>query len=326
MANLRELVNKRLDALELPKEPRGLYDPVRYVLQGGGKRLRPLMLLTFVEAFGGDPLKALNQAIALEIYHNFTLLHDDVMDHAEIRHGRHTVHKKWNESTAILSGDVMITLASIYITKELDPVIAHKVAAVFNETALKIDEGQQYDMDFEIRDTVSLAEYEEMIMLKTGALFACAGTIAALLGSDSSQPGFNVLFKNVAKLCYLFGVAFQLQDDLLDTFGDEKRFGKAIGGDIVNNKKTWLSITLLKSPLKKKALEIMHDVNIAPGAKIKEITTLYNNLGLKEKLEKTIEGHLKKISSLLEEIDPWLVEGGRSKIETFINAIMGRDK
>lgn len=324
--DFRTIIDKEIDNLKLPKEPKGLYEPIRYVLKGGGKRLRPLMLLNFMKAFGADPTHGINQALGLEVYHNFTLLHDDVMDKAPMRHGRETVHKKWSENAAILSGDAMLTIASMLVMKGLSPAILHHIISVFNETALKIDEGQQLDMDFETREDVSLPEYEEMIMLKTGALFACAATFAVLLSVDSSKPGFDVLFKNAAKLGYLFGVAFQLQDDLLDTYGDQGTFGKAIGGDIANDKKTWLLINLLKSGRSKRALELMHDKSLPTAKKISEITALYDGLGLRKKLEHTIEEHLSKITGILDEMEPWFVEGGKKEMESFLNHILGRKK
>lgn len=324
--DIKAFVAEGLGNLHLPSQPAGLYEPVKYAIDGGGKRLRPLLLLAMVKATGGDYRRYINQALALEMYHNFTLLHDDVMDKASMRHGRPTVHCKWSESTAILSGDAMLSLASVMMMKDLPVDLTHKVMMVFNETALKVDEGQQLDMDFEQQEKVTLKEYEDMIMLKTGALFACACALGVLLSVDSSRQGFNALFKNAARLGYLLGVAFQLQDDYLDTYGDPGAFGKAIGGDIVNNKKTWLLINLLQSQHGKEAVMISSDISLTPADKISRITGLYDKLKLRDKLEKEIDGKLHAISGILDDIQPWFVEGGAELIKEFIAGIMHRKK
>lgn len=325
LKTFKQAIDKEIEGLKFPKNPEGLYNPIRYMLEGGGKRLRPILLLSFVKALGGNPADALNQAVALEIYHNFTLLHDDVMDRSELRHGRATVHKKWNEATAILSGDAMISIATLKMLEGLKEDKTRNVIELFHDAALKVDKGQQLDMDFENLSHVSLPEYEDMIMLKTGALFACATGIATLLALDTKQPGFKVLFKNATKFGYLLGVAFQLQDDLLDTYGDTYVFGKKIGGDIVNNKKTWLLINLLKSSLNKEANALIEDVNISADEKIKAVKQLYDKLRLKDKLEDVVRNHLDMLTKLLDEMSADMVPGGKELMEDYIKKIMMRE-
>lgn len=326
LLELKNLVEKEIDQLKFPHQPKGLYEPVKYTLEGGGKRLRPVLLLSFISALGSDPKKFTKQAIALEMYHNFTLLHDDVMDNSEMRHGRPTVHCKWNVATAILSGDAMLSLSTIMMGQGLSAEKSRDAVALLHESALKVDEGQQYDMNFETEKNVSITDYEEMIMLKTGALFGCACALGVLLGKKERDEYFTPLFKMAVKLGYVLGVAFQLQDDYLDTYGDSRRFGKKIGGDILNDKKTWLSINLLNSKFKKEAEAIMSQKDIAPDKKISAITALYDKLGLKEKLEAEIARYIDTMRKLLDGISPFLVEGGKELIGEFMDKIIGREK
>lgn len=236
---LRAKIESAIGSLPLPAAPSHLYDPVRYALSCGGKRLRPTLLLAAVHALGGDVDKAMPQALGIEMYHNFTLLHDDVMDNADMRRGRPTVHRKWDTNTAILCGDVMLSLATRLMAdchEDRQPAIMK----IFNDTAVEVDEGQQYDMDFENRDDVTVREYIEMIRLKTSVLLGCALSIGACL-ADAGEDVRAALYEYGESL----GLAFQLQDDFLDTFGDPAVFGKQIGGDILNGKKTWLWISAL---------------------------------------------------------------------------------
>jgi geranylgeranyl diphosphate synthase type II len=222
------------------KEPENLYKPIDYILQIGGKRLRPLLCLKACQTFSNDYKDALPAALAIEVFHNFTLLHDDVMDHAELRRGNQTVHKKWNLNTAILSGDAMLILAYQFL-EFYDDNSYKEIMKIFNTTALQVCEGQQYDVDFETKENVSIADYIKMITYKTAVLLASSLKIGSLIGKASDKD---------ADKMYLFGlnlgIAFQLQDDYLDTFGDVKTFGKRIGGDIVENKKTFLFLKLIE--------------------------------------------------------------------------------
>lgn len=271
------LIEEALKTYLTPRDPKGLYDPIIYAMTAGGKRLRPLLCLAAADAIGGNPLTAINQAIGIEMFHNFTLLHDDVMDHSDIRRGRPTVHRKYDERTAILSGDAMLTLATMSISRGCTPQQAIEVEARFNKMAMEVYDGQQYDMDFERRSDVTVDEYLEMIRLKTSVLLGAATAIGALAaGSDSDTADKLNLFGE--KL----GLSFQLRDDWLDTFGDPATFGKPIGGDILNNKKTWLLISALAADTSGQLAEIIAG-NHNPDEKIKRVTKIYLRLDLSKK-------------------------------------------
>ena len=232
-------VNEALDNLVYDRQPATLYDPIRYVLSLGGKRIRPVLMLLAYNLYREDPLSIMAQAIGVETYHNFTLLHDDLMDRADMRRGHATVHKKWNANQAILSGDTMILQAFDRVGAcEADKLKA--VMDVFLLTTFEIGEGQQFDVEFETRDDVTEAEYIEMIRLKTSVLLACALKIGGIMAGASADDLVN-LYKTGEQI----GLAFQLQDDLLDVYGDPKVFGKNIGGDITSNKKTYMLINAL---------------------------------------------------------------------------------
>lgn len=276
-------INSAISKIKYPDEPSGLYEPIKYTLCDGGKRLRPLLTLATCDALGGDIDGAKNQAIGVEIFHNFTLLHDDVMDNADMRRGKATVHRKWNEATAILSGDAMLTLATQFMTKG-DGTKIWDVISLFNTTAMEVYQGQQYDMDFEKRLDVTVDEYLEMIRLKTSVLLGCACKLGAIMAGafDSEQKAF---YKYGVKL----GLAFQLQDDFLDTYGDPNIFGKKIGGDILNDKKTWLLISALNEDNSGKLKEIIGNKEIAPEEKIAQVKSIYDNLNLGNRCKKLME-------------------------------------
>lgn len=276
-------INSAISKIKYPDEPSGLYEPIKYTLCDGGKRLRPLLTLATCDALGGDIDGAKNQAIGVEIFHNFTLLHDDVMDNADIRRGKATVHRKWNEATAILSGDAMLTLATQFMTKG-DGTKIWDVISLFNTTAMEVYQGQQYDMDFEKRLDVTVDEYLEMIRLKTSVLLGCACKLGAIMAGafDSEQKAF---YKYGVKL----GLAFQLQDDFLDTYGDPNIFGKKIGGDILNDKKTWLLISALNEDNSGKLKEIIGNKEIAPEEKIAQVKSIYDSLNLGNRCKELME-------------------------------------
>lgn len=234
-----EIVGRGLESLDLHREPDGLFAPIRYVLDGGGKRLRPVLTLAVAEAAGDVDGIALPAAIAIEVFHNFTLLHDDIMDKSSTRRGRQTVHVRWNEPTAILSGDTMLTFAMDILLGSKSERIT-ELMKTFNRAAMDVYIGQQLDMDFEKRDDVSVEEYIAMITGKTSALIAGACVLGAI--SAGAGPDIVDCFRRYGNAV---GIAFQLQDDLLDTFGDQVTFGKPIGGDILNDKKTWLMINAM---------------------------------------------------------------------------------
>ena len=269
-------INDYLNHLPYDRQPRSLYDPVRYVLSLGGKRIRPTLMLLAYNLYKDDPESILMPACGLETYHNYTLLHDDLMDNADLRRGQPTVHRKWDANTAILSGDSMLVLAYQRMAQCRRDKLA-EVLQLFTETALEIGEGQQYDMDFERRNDVSEAEYIEMIRLKTSVLLACALKIGAIL-ADAPAADCDNLYRFGEQI----GLAFQLQDDFLDVYGDPKVFGKAIGGDILCNKKTFMLINAYNraSTGQRAELERWLATDDRPQEKVAAVTRLYNEMGI----------------------------------------------
>jgi geranylgeranyl diphosphate synthase type II len=276
-SELLQMVNDTIESLPYNRKPSTLYEPIRYVLSLGGKRLRPVLMLMAYNMYREDVKRILTQAVAIETYHNFTLLHDDLMDRAEVRRGKPCVHKKWNDNAAILSGDNMLVLA-YHNMIQCEETYIPSVLRLFTETALQIDEGQQYDIDFENRSDVTEDEYIEMIRLKTSVLLACALKIGAILGGATTQDA-EALYEFGEKL----GLAFQLQDDYLDVYGDFKTFGKQIGGDIMCNKKTYMLINaqLLSNEEQARELNIwLNKENPSREEKVAAITRLYNEIGV----------------------------------------------
>ncbi len=281
-----ESINSYLENLPYTREPQSLYEPVKYVLSMGGKRIRPSLMLMAYNMFKDDPESILPQACAIETYHNYTLLHDDLMDNAGMRRGMPTVHVKWDANTAILSGDSMLVLAFQRMMQcpqdKLRPVLD-----LFTETSLEIGEGQQYDMDFETRTDVTEEEYIEMIRLKTSVLLACSLKIGAILAGAPSADADNLY-----KFGEQMGLAFQLQDDYLDVYGDPAVFGKAIGGDILCNKKTYMLINAFNRADDGRRKELMKWVTAEqydPKEKIAAVTGIYDNVGIKQLAEEKIE-------------------------------------
>jgi geranylgeranyl diphosphate synthase type II len=289
-------VHKKLDS----SEPVNLYLPVSYTLEAGGKRLRPLLLLAGYSLFGDKPEDAMPAALAIEIFHNFTLLHDDIMDKAEVRRNRPSVHIRFSENCAILSGDAMAFLAYRYLlqckTERLDAILS-----LFTETAIGVCEGQQLDMDFENRLDVTPEGYLEMIRLKSAVLLACAIKAGGLLGGCSvGQAG--LLYDAGISL----GLAFQLQDDLLDSFGAEEVFGKKSGGDIISNKKTYLLVQslLLAGPAQRKELEFWIGRSVfRREEKIRAVKGIFEQLGIKELAENKIREYISETVKLIESLD-----------------------
>lgn len=266
--------------------PLNLYQPIQYALDMGGKRLRPVMVLMACDLFGGNIDDALDAALAVEIFHNFTLLHDDIMDKAEMRRSRASVYKKYNENIAILSGDAMSIMAYRYLLKTKSERLP-EIMSLFTETAIEVCEGQQYDMDFESRDDVSIDDYLEMIRLKTAVLIACSLKMGALLGKARAED---------AELIYRFGInlglAFQLQDDLLDVFADQEKFGKKLGGDIVANKKTFLLLKTLELASDAQRQELngwLAKTGFDPDAKINAVREIYCEVGVAQTTREKIE-------------------------------------
>lgn len=293
-----DIVNKEIEGLHFDASPKSLFEPISYILSLGGKRIRPVLTLLSCELLGGKPKDAIPTALAIEMFHNFTLLHDDLMDKASIRRGKATVHKKWNDNTAVLSGDAML-IESYHLIAKNKKKHLKELLHLFSQTATEICCGQQLDMEFESRDDVTEEEYIEMIRLKTAVLLGCSLKSGAIIAEASHQDA-NLLYDFGINL----GLAFQLKDDLLDVYGDSKKFGKNIGGDIASNKKTFLLINALKAESTRNELHAwIAKETFVKKEKVKAVTAIYNQLGLKELSESRIEEYYKKAISCLEQID-----------------------
>jgi len=318
---IAQIISTEIDQIDWNKEPRGLYEPIGYVLSLGGKRIRPALTLMACNLFSDDVKMAVNTAIALEVFHNFTLLHDDIMDRADVRRGRPTVHKKWDDNTAILSGDVMQIASYQFIAKTPSQYLK-PVLDLFSQTAAEICEGQQYDVDFENREVVKAEEYLEMIRLKTAVLLGCALKTGAWIGGAGEED---------AQLLYDFGIniglAFQLKDDLLDVYGDEKTFGKKIGGDILCNKKTYLLIHALELAKGDDITELHNwllnsDENLSEQ-KIKAVTSVFDRLGVKTICEDKMQFFYSKAIAKLDKVA--VLENKKHELRKLAEKLMFRN-
>ena len=317
---LQNIIDKAVKETEYPKEPKELYEPIAYLMALGGKRLRPALVLMATDLFGGNIQEALAPALAVELFHNFTLMHDDIMDKAPLRRGQPTVHAKWNESVAILSGDVMFVKAYKMMI-QVKPEILTDVLEVFNATAIGVCEGQQIDMNFENRNEVTIEEYIEMIRLKTAVLVGGALKIGALIGSAD---------KKNADLLYQFGenlgIAFQLQDDILDVYGDPLKFGKQVGGDIMSNKKTYLLIKALALAKGEELKNLNHWLNLKEfntEEKVEAVKAIYNNLGVKTLSENTMHTYAQKAMDALSQINT--PKENKKVLEAFADLLIKRE-
>lgn len=318
---LLEKVNRYIADWDYSREPKGLYEPIRYVLSLGGKRIRPVLMLMAYNLYKEEVDSVLPVAVGLETYHNYTLLHDDLMDKADMRRNKPTVHKVWNENTAILSGDTMLVLAYQQMCRIDNQVLLKKVLDIFTEMALEIGEGQQYDMEFETRDDVTEEEYIEMIRLKTSVLLASALKIGALLGGASDKE---------ACLLYNYGVqvglAFQLQDDYLDVYGDPAVFGKKIGGDILCNKKTYMLINALLLADDRQRAELKRWIDAReyePQEKIQAVTALYDQIGIRELCDKKITAYFEKADECLNALE--VDDCRKQMLREFIGSLIHRN-
>lgn len=293
------LINEKISSVTNQSEPRHLYEPIEYVLALGGKRIRPILMMLAYNMYKEKVEEIITPACAIETYHNYTLLHDDLMDDADLRRGHATVHKRWDANTAILSGDSMLVLAYQLMAQcRVDKL--KEVIDLFTKTALQIGEGQQYDMDFEHRNDVTEAEYIEMIRLKTSVLLACALKIGAILGGASKEDA-----ENLYRFGEQIGLAFQLQDDYLDVYGDTKVFGKAIGGDIINNKKTYMLINAFNLANAEQRSELEYWLQLKDfdkQQKIKAVTSLYNAIGIDKLAQNKITYYFEESKKYLEAI------------------------
>lgn len=312
-------VNAFLANLPYERKPYSLYEPIKYVLSMGGKRIRPILMLLGYNLFKDDPEKILMNAIALETYHNYTLLHDDLMDQADLRRGHETVHKKWNANTAILSGDSMLVLAYDRMA-QCDEKHLPEVLRLFTTTALEIGEGQQYDMEFENRNDVKEEEYIEMIRLKTSVLLACALKIGAILADASPEDADNLY-----RFGEQIGLAFQLQDDYLDVYGDTKVFGKEIGGDITSNKKTFMLINAFNHANAEQRKELQKWVDAKDfdrKEKVEAVTRLYNEIGIDKMAQDKIAYYFEQSKKYLDAIH---VDAARkSELQQYAQRMMER--
>ena len=317
---LMKRIHAYIEQLSYSREPKGLYDPIEYVLALGGKRLRPVLMLLAYNLYREDVESIFSQAAGIETYHNFTLLHDDLMDNADMRRGKPVVHKKWNENTAILSGDAMLILSYQFMMNQCPPEHVQEVMEIFGRTALEVCEGQQWDMEFESRNDVTVGEYIEMIRLKTSVLLAAALKIGAVLGGASSAD---------AQKLYDFGIrmglAFQLQDDYLDVYGNPAVFGKKIGGDILCNKKTYMLITALEQAKGENREELLRWLNAAefvPEEKIAAVTAIYNKVGIAGYCDAQIEKYYPEGLQLLNEVE--VDDARKENLRIFVHHLMER--
>lgn len=318
---LRDIIKAELDREEYVEEPYSLFEPIKYIMEDGGKRLRPVLTLMAYNLYRDDIEKAFKSAIGIEIFHNYTLLHDDVMDDAELRRGRQTVHKKWNSNVAILSGDAAAITAYKYIETVEDSYL-RRVIDGFNQVAMDVCKGQQYDMEFETRDDVTEEEYIQMIYLKTSVLIAGSMRHGALI-AGAPEHEYKALYDFGGYL----GLVFQLQDDYLDVYGEVEEFGKKIGGDILCNKKTYMLIKALElagEEDKASLREWLNKERFNPAEKIKDVTEIYNRAGIKEVVMAKIDDYLEKSRAALDKVN--VAEERKVRFYEMIDYIGGRKK
>ncbi|MDX2362235.1 MAG: polyprenyl synthetase family protein [Crocinitomicaceae bacterium] len=291
-------VESELRKLNFPDVPTDLYEPLRYFLGLGGKRIRPTLTLLGAELFGSSKEQAISQALGIEIFHNFTLVHDDIMDDAPLRRNQTSVHEKWNENVGILTGDIML-IKAYQLLSQIDEERLPKVLDLFNSTAIEVCEGQQHDMDFEDRNDVSIHEYIEMIRLKTSVLLGCALKMGAIVAgaSKKDQDAIYAFGQHV-------GIAFQIQDDILDLYADPEKFGKQVGGDVIANKKTILHLTAISKATRAQmdfSTQLQNESNIE--LKISRTQELFNHLGVKEECKERMQLHYTQAKEALAKID-----------------------
>jgi geranylgeranyl diphosphate synthase type II len=317
---LRNYFEEKILLTEFTNQPERLYEPIHYIMQLGGKRVRPVCTLAAAELFGGSTDDAINQAIAVEVFHNFTLVHDDIMDEAPLRRGHATVHKKWDENTGILSGDAMMILAYQYLSKNTGERF-EKLFSNFNRTAIQVCEGQQYDMDFEQKSTVSLDEYLGMIELKTAVLLGESLRLGATI-AGASDTDLDLIFEFGKN----FGIAFQLQDDILDLYGDPEKFGKQVGGDVIACKKTYLfakAHAIANENQKNELVVIYNDTNVEDDEKIEKVKTIFDNLDIRNRAKADMNTFYVSAGIALNSIS---AEDSRKKIlKDFAESLMVRE-
>jgi geranylgeranyl diphosphate synthase type II len=315
----REAIDAHLSNILEIKEPSRLYEPISYILSLGGKRLRPVLTLMSCDYFGAPVEKAMNAALAIELFHNFSLIHDDIMDHAPLRRGQETVHEKWDVNTGILSGDAMLILA-YRLFEDYEPELFRDLAKLFSKTAIEVCEGQQYDVAFETRDDVSILEYIKMIAYKTAVLLGAAMKMGAMV-AKASEESQNSLYDFGSNL----GIAFQLQDDYLDAFGNAETFGKQVGGDIISNKKTFLYLKAIENSNESDRDTLQHLFGITPkdpSQKIETVKQMFQESGAAEATQLEIKKYTEKANKSLDNLD--LSEEKKQAFRDFATLLMNR--
>lgn len=316
----QQIITNHFENLNIDKQPNNLYEPIRYILSLGGKRMRPVLTLMATEVFNVDCKKALNAATAVEVFHNFSLIHDDIMDDAPLRRGNQTVHEKWDINTGILSGDAMLILAYQYF-EAYEPKIFRELAKLFSKTALEVCEGQQYDVDFETRNNVSILEYLKMIEYKTAVLVGAAMKMGAII-AETSDENANLIYNFGLNL----GIAFQIQDDYLDAFGNPETFGKQVGGDIIENKKTFLYLKALEFATSEEQKQLLDLFSIQPkdsASKIETVKSIFNNSGASVATQEAIKDYTFKAFKTLDKMN--IGEDKKVILRAFGENLMGRN-
>jgi geranylgeranyl diphosphate synthase type II len=320
ISEYQDLISRHFDSIKYQKEPNNLYEPIRYILSLGGKRLRPVLTLMATEVFDVDCQKALAAATAVEVFHNFSLIHDDIMDDAPLRRGNETVHEKWNINTGILSGDAMLILAYQYF-EAYEPKIFQELAKLFSKTALEVCEGQQYDVDFETRDDVTIPEYLKMIEYKTAVLVAAAMKMGAIV-AETTEENKNLIYDFGLNL----GLAFQLQDDYLDAFGNPETFGKQVGGDIIENKKTYLYLKAMEFASANEKEQLLHLFSFQSSDntdKINSVKGIFNQTGASAATQKAIENFTFKALETLAKMN--IGNDKKAILKAFAENLMSRN-
>ncbi len=316
----QEFITDYLQSQHLGRQPENLYAPIQYILSLGGKRMRPILTLMAAEIFDTDYKKALPAALAVEVFHNFSLIHDDIMDDAPLRRGHETVHEKWDLNTGILSGDAMLILAYQYF-EQYEPSVFRDLAKLFSKTALEVCEGQQWDVDFEGRDDVTIAEYLKMIEYKTAVLVAAAMKMGAIIAGTSEQNA-NLIYEFGCNL----GVAFQLQDDYLDAFGNPETFGKQVGGDIIENKKTYLYLKAVEFASATTKEQLLHLFSIQPQDntdKIESVKAIFNETGASKATQEAIADYTQRAFETLDNLN--IGADKKAILRAFGQNLMGRN-
>jgi geranylgeranyl diphosphate synthase type II len=317
---LQGIINKEVNQLDFPLYPANLYEPIKYILSLGGKRMRPALLLMACDLFGGDINKAISSALAIEVFHNFTLMHDDIMDNAPLRRGNITVHEKWNKNVAILSGDVML-VEGYKLMMNVDEHLLRPIMNIFNETAVGVCEGQQLDMEFETRNDVGIDEYIEMIRLKTAVVLGSALKIGALIGGANAEDA--ALLQTFGEQ---LGIAFQLQDDILDVYGNPEKFGKQVGGDIQSNKKTFLLIKALELADGTQSGELkkwLSGSQFPASEKVEMVTGIYDQIGVRQNAWQAMQTYADKAFGALDAIN--LPSEHKQYLRDFADGLMVRE-